>query len=117
MIQRNNYLEDRADADEMIAEFGQAATLRRPTNSGPAWDPTITWAETGCTVVVTEFSNREVDGTRVLATDKKVLMAVPAIAPATSDRLAIGGVEYSIERVEPLAPGGVSVMFTLQARR
>src|SRR5690606_4458952 len=66
-----DYGRPRAAADRLIKRSGVAATLRRPTNTGPEWDPTITWAETGCTVVVTEFSNREVDGTRVLATDKK----------------------------------------------
>ncbi len=109
----------KATADRLLARFGQPGILRRPTASGTAYNPTAgSPQDYACTLVVDAYSNRDVDGTRVRATDKKVLLATGALAiePATADKLVIGGVEHTIERVEPLAPGGVTVMWTLQVR-
>jgi hypothetical protein len=115
-----DYAETKADADELIAEFGQAGTLSRPTSTGPTYNPTAgAPASYPVTFVVTDFDVREIDGARIKATDKKVLLANGALAiePATSDNLLIGGVSHSIEDVQPLAPGGVTVFWTLQVRR
>ena len=38
MAELFDYLESRDDADELIAEFGQAVNLRRTATSGPAYD-------------------------------------------------------------------------------
>lgn len=107
-------------AERMIERYGQAATLRRTANSGPAHNPTQTSTDYAVTVVVTDYANSEVDGTRVLATDKKALMARAAleIEPnVTTDKLIVGGVAHSLMRVETLAPGGVTILWTLQCRR
>lgn len=115
-----DYARSKATADRLLTRFGQAATLRRPTTSGTAYNPTQgTPTDYTATVVVTDFSNREIDGTRVLATDKKALMAKASLAiePTTSDKLLIGGVAHSIVRVETLSPGGTTLAWTLQCRR
>lgn len=115
-----DYAASKADADELIAEFGQSATLSRPTFTGPAYNPTpgtpISYA---VTVVVLDFEAREVDGTRILAADRKVIMAKAGLAtdPRTSDKLILGGVEHAIINVSPLAPGGTVLLYQLQARR
>lgn len=115
-----DYTRSVATADRLIAKFGQAGTLRRSTSTGPAYNPTAgVPADHPCTFVVDAFKNNEVDGSRVLASDKKILLAKdgPAIEPSASDKLLIGGVVHTIVNVEPLAPGGVVVMWTLQCRR
>lgn len=114
-----DYARPKATADRLLTRYGQAGKLLKYTKSGPAYDPVITWPEHDCTFAVMEYANREVDGTRVLATDKKVILAKGSLSvdPTTADKLKIGTVEHSIIRVEPLAPGGVTVMFTLQCRR
>lgn len=119
MSEVNNYLEDRADADELIAEFGQAGTLRRKAKTGPAHNPTISTEDFSVTLVVIDYSNREIDGTRVLATDKKVLIKAGGleIIPGLDDAVLIGGVSHSIVRLMTLAPGGVTVLYEAQCRR
>ena len=116
-----DYAETKADADELIAEFGQAATLRRPgASTGDAWNPTQGAAtDYGCMVVVLSYDYREIDGTRILSTDKKVLLAKASLSaePATSDRLLISGAEHAIIDVQPLNPGGTVVLYQIQARR
>jgi len=116
-----DYARSRSSADRLIANFGQTGTIERPTAStGPAYDPTPgTPASHAVTFAVTDYRNQEIDGVRVLATDKKVLLAKAglSIEPTTSDKLLIGGVSHSIVRIEPLSPAGTVVMWTLQVRK
>jgi hypothetical protein len=115
-----DYAQAKADADELIAYFGQAATLKRPTVGGSAYNPTQ-GAPTSYDVIVAvlNYDDSEIDGSRVLATDKKVLMARGdlAIDPVTTDRLEIGGVEHwIIAPIRTTAPAGIVVLYELQAR-
>lgn len=114
-----DYARSRATADRLIAKFGQTGAVRRPTATGPDYNPTITTADHTATFAVMEYESNEIDGSRILATDKKVLLKAGSLAvtPNTTDKLVIGGIEHSIVRVEPLAPGGTVVMWTLQCRR
>lgn len=116
-----NYARPKATADRLITRFGQTGTLRRPTVSGTAYNPTEgVPVEYACLFVITDFAAHEIDGTRVLATDKKVLLAKGdlAVDPLTSDLLVeADGSVYKIIRVEPLQPGDTVVMHTLQVRR
>lgn len=115
-----DYARSTATADRLLAKFGQTGTLKRPTSTGPAHNPTEGEPdEHACTFVVEEFKAFEIDGSRVLATDKKVLLAKGSltIEPTTTDKLMIGGIPHSIVRIEPVAPGGVTVMYMAQCRR
>lgn len=114
-----DYARSRATADRLIAKFGQTGAIRRQTATGPDYNPTFTTADHTATFAVTEYESNEIDGSRILATDKKVLLKAGglAVTPNTTDKLVIGSIEHSIVRVEPLAPGGVVVMFQLQCRR
>jgi len=107
-------------ADRLIARFGQEGVLRRPgTATGPAYNPTIgAPVDHDATFVVMSFTNAEIDGTRVLATDKKILLAKGAltITPALSDKLVIAGKEHAILNSTPLAPAGIVVLYEIQAR-
>ena len=117
---RNDYLADRADADELIDEFGQSGLLRRPVTSGPDHDPIEEDPDDHPAVfAVLDYTNSEIDGTRVLATDKKVYLSVAAlsIGPTSSDQLVVGGISHAIIRVKPLAPSGTVVLWELQVRR
>lgn len=110
-----------ATANALIADFGQAGALvRAGAATGPAYNPTPgAPVDHACTFVVDSFRKDEVDGTSVLQTDLKVLLAQGSLAiePATSDKLKVAGKPIDILKVEPLAPGGVTVFWTLQCRR
>lgn len=115
-----DYSRSQQTANRLIDRFGSTATLKRPNTSGTAYNPTEgTPTSYTVTVVVQDYRNAEIDGTRVLAGDKKVMMAKGSLAiePATSDKLVIGGAEHAIVEVRPLNPGGTVILWELQARR
>lgn len=116
-----DYARTVATADRMIERFGIAGTLRRPTSSGTAYNPTPgTPLDYACRFVVSDYSAMEIDGTRVLATDKKVMLAKGSLTvePALSDLLADGpSSSYRIVAIKPLQPGATVVMWELQVRR
>lgn len=117
-----DYARPLVTANRLIDRFGQTGALRRTgAATGPAHNPTKgSPTDHSARFVVTDFSNNEVDGTRVLATDKKVLMSVGSltIEPATSDLLVeASGAVYKIAAIEPLRPAETTLMYTLQCRR
>lgn len=108
-------------ADRMLTRFGQTVRILRPVkSSGEDYDPTIgTPTRYDAAGAVMTYRNAEIDGTRVLAGDKKVLVSAKGlgITPATSDKLSIGGVSHAIVDVMPFAPAGTVVYFEIQARK
>jgi hypothetical protein len=115
-----DYLASRDDADDLIAEFGQAAILRRPTAAtGPIHNPTPgVPVDHAVTLVALKYRSRDVDGTRILSSDRQVLVAAGplAVEPEMTDKLIIQGRSYSIQDIQPMSPGGVVVYWEIQAR-
>jgi hypothetical protein len=116
-----NYGRMTSTADRMIERFGVAGTLRRRTTTGPAYDPTEgSPVNHACRFVVSDYSATEIDGTRVLATDKKVMLAKGSLTvePRLSDLLVDpASSSYKIVAINPLQPGPDIVMWELQVRR
>lgn len=115
-----DYARTKATADRLIARFGQSGTLRRPVTTGDDYDPTEgTPTDYAVTFVVEDYKNDEIDGTRILKTDKKVLLARKALSvePTTSDLIAVGGIFHAIIHVKPLSPGGTVLTWEVQVRR
>lgn len=118
-----NYGRTKLTADRLISKFGADGSIRRvgaPT--GPSYDPIPGQpVDHPCRFVVLDYSNDEVDGTRILATDKKVLLAVGdlTITPTTSDLLVDGpSSSYKIiPPLKPLSPAGTVILYEVQARR
>ena len=115
-----------AEVAAALAEAGAAtgtgpliATIRRRgTATGPAYNPTY-GPDTlhTCTVVLSHYAARERDDTSIAAADVKVLASAMDIDPTPADTLVIGFVDYEIVEAMPLDPGGVVLMWTLQARK
>jgi hypothetical protein len=115
-----DYSRPTATANRLISRFGQAGYLRRTATSGTAYNPTQgSNTDHLVTFAVIEYEAREIDGARILATDKKVFLAKQSLAiePLTSDKLLVGGVVHSIMDVKPLSPSGAVVLYELQVRR
>lgn len=118
-----DYSRSLAGANRMIARYGKAGFIRRPgTVTGPAYDPTIGEpTDHPARFVVTDYATKDIDGSRVLATDKRVLLSVGSltIEPTTSDRLVGDGDDngYSIEAVNPVEPGDTVLLYWIQARK
>jgi hypothetical protein len=77
---------------------------------------------TSCSGVEEVYSARDIDGTLIKAGDTRFLLSplnqagaeIPE--PRTGDTITIGAKQWRIQAVEPLAPAGLTVMYTLQLR-
>lgn len=113
-----DYARSRATAERLIARFGMTGAIRRSTQSGPTYDPVLTDTDYACQLVVMNYEDREVDGTLILSTDKKLYVSTAGL-PITlerSDKIVAGGVAFSIEKLKPLSPAGVIVFWEVQGR-
>lgn len=131
-----NYTKSQATALRLITKFGTSANIiRAGTVTGPDYDPTYgPDIEAPCTIVFSEYTSSEIDGTLVQQGDIKVLMAASGFAieatsfleddvtplnlnkPTPADRLSSGGKDYEIIDIKPLQPAGVVVMWKVQCR-
>jgi hypothetical protein len=114
-----DYSRARATAERLIARFGQSATIRRTTRSGPAYDPTTASADYPCKAARLAYSDKQIDGSRIRDSDSLVYLSIAGltIAPTEQDQIIIGGVAHEIVTVKPLSPAGTVVFFEIQARR
>lgn len=114
-----DYTRSRATAERLIAKFGAAATLTRKTVTGEGYDPSISTTDHAVTAVAVAYEVGEIDGVRVLASDRKVLVSTKGleVEPQPGDVLTISGAAHAVVSVKPLAPGGVVVMWEAQARK
>lgn len=78
-----------------------------------------------CTLLLTQYSVRDRDGTNIAARDLKAMIAVPLVnsidandttEPRNGDSLQVQGRTYSIENVTPYQPGGVVLYYIAQVR-
>ena len=112
-----------ATANRLLTRFGQLGAIRRTgAPTGPAYDPTPgAVVDHPARFAMLDYEASEIDGTRVLATDKKALLAVGSltITVALDDKLveADGTVYKIIPPLKPLSPAGTVVMYEIQCRR
>ena len=123
---RFDYLETAADVDELLAEFGQAVTIRTVTTG--AYDPATGGASSSS--VDSTGTGAEFDfglhlsgasftaGTVIVAGDKQLLLSPVGISePQQGSFAIISGVAWSIAAVKVTGPAGVPVLFELLLRK
>lgn len=115
-----DYLESRDDADELITEFGQAVSLRRTSQTGPAWDPTNSTADYATVAAKVEFTLKQMQGGNVLDTDERWLVAAGPLTAlgitsvsAPDAIVTADGVVHPVLIAKPLNPAGVVVFTTV----
>lgn len=121
-----------AQASRMLAPKpkgkGQVVTITTPgtTTNDPATDMPVVGApiiQTG-SGVATKFSALSIDGTLILAKDRKFLLSpvkidgTPIVQPVPDrDTITLADSKtYAIKKCDPLAPAGLAAMYTLQLR-
>lgn len=114
-----DYARAAATAERLIRKFGASGFIRRETpGSGPSYDPgepTIT--DHAAHLVLTDYANREIDGQRILATDRKALVEASSVEPTTADLLITAdGAILRIVSVDILRPATTTVLYVLQVR-
>ncbi|KQW79720.1 hypothetical protein [Brevundimonas sp. Root1279] len=130
-----NYAASVATANRLIEKFGQDGAIRREgPKTGTAYDPDDGQPQDiPARFVMVGYRSNEIDGTRVRASDKKVLMAPGSFtvepgqepldpdtntAPTTSDLLVeASGTPWNIVGVDTLRPAETTLLFTLHCRR
>jgi hypothetical protein len=117
-----DYSRPLATANQLIERYGQLGAVETPgERMGPAYDPgEPVPTSTPARFVIVGFEAKEIDGSRVLATDKKALVAPGVLTadPTPADRLVeANGVSWSIVGVDTLRPAETTLLFTLQVRR
>ena len=108
-------------ANELLAEFGQAVTIRVQTPG--EYDPetatsAITTADTVGNGCVFDYGTHAIDGTLIIQGDKQLLLSPVGMPEPGIDSLAIvSGVQWRITRVKATAPAGVPVIYDCNIRK
>jgi hypothetical protein len=118
-----SYTTTASNALRMINEKGRSITVSVP--SGQSYDPatdTFTAGTPSTTVVkgvFTEFALHDVDGEKVLRTDKRILIAASALgsAPDTGASITDGSTVYKVVHTEVIQPGDTAILYMVQVRR
>jgi hypothetical protein len=125
------YAEMASVASELLVEFGQIGAIRRtvvmpqPNDWTPGTETTTFHA---VTMAVLPIDEKRIDGTLILTGDKQVLIALDGltITPAVGDVVMFNGSfsagvytgeAWTIQKLDTLAPAGVTVMYDAVARR
>ena len=107
-------------AQELIAEFGFPAVIRRITSTGDKWDPEQTPQDYDCTAVVVGFTAAEKATGLIKETDRKALVSTEglAVTPTLADKFVRNGAVLEIVSVKPVLedPGDANLMWILQVR-
>jgi hypothetical protein len=116
-----NYARAQSTALRLLDKFGAAAQIVRDLpGSGRVYDPgDAVSTPFPCIMAVLKFDNKDIDGTLIKVTGKKVYIAAKglSIVPATTDKLMISGVAHTLVCVMPLNPAGITVYYEVQGER
>lgn len=109
-----NYNKSQNTAHKLIDKFGAAGSVMRHATA---------YAAEPVTLVVVNYSNRQVDGTRIREGDRLIYISVKApgggivAEPGIADRIQdSSGVVYEIINSSPVAPAGIPVVYEVQGR-
>lgn len=124
----SNFYDDMAaTAQGLLAEFGQLATLTRPTHT---YDPATGVATPGLNLSVTgagvtlDYRASEIDGSLVLAGDVRLYLSargqggvtMPTPQPGDTVVLPANASTWRVVRSQTLAPAGGNVLHDVQLR-
>lgn len=117
-----DYAKSVATALRLLTSFGATVTVTRETPG--AYDPdtgtngagtTETWTPKG---VKLEYSQREIDGTNILASDQRIYMSAAAgLDPKPGDAVTLADGVWRVVKSRTLAPAGVAVLLDVQVRK
>lgn len=106
-------------AAELLTEFGQTLTFKRITktfNKITGKNTTATTATSTVVGVEVPINNRLIDGTRIQAGDRQLVIAA-TYAPVMSDTVSLSGEYWSIVEIQPIQPADTVIAYRLQVRK
>lgn len=118
-----DYAVIRDAADAAIAEAGQSGYLRR-TGAGAGTDPwnpgSATPVDYSIVFVLVDYSMRDRDGTTIQQNDQQAIIRAGKLEIEASDIDQLvdkNGKVWEVVNLRPLAPGGLTLLYTAQVRR
>lgn len=119
------YTEIAAEAKALLAEFGQDVTLTTypvydpndydvNTSTSTAEDPIV---QSGLKAVVTNYKQAEIDGTKILQGDCKVIIESAATPSVNSIVTTSDSTVFTVIDFMKIAPSGEAVIYKLQVRK
>ncbi len=97
-----------------------AAQLKQVTSS--TYDAntatnSVSEAITDVKIVISSYTQFEIKGTDIQATDSKIIMFEAGVTPVSGNELVIGSDAFKVIHSEPVYVGSKAAMYTLQCRR
>lgn len=107
---------------QALTYAGQGLTITKVTEG--TYNPATGTTSGGSTTDYTgtgllhAYRNFDIDGTRILATDRKLILAASGLSyvPTTGDKITYGSTVYSVIAISPFEFNGTAFAYVLQVR-
>lgn len=115
-----DYAKMAVTARRLLTRFGQSITISRTT--GATYDPVTGVTTPGTTTAFTpkgvllKYPDRLIDGTRILQSDRKLILD-DTVAPEMSDKPLVQGEEWTIQDIMTVSPAGTPLIYEVQVRK
>lgn len=107
-------------ASKLLGKFGGVVSVVRNTGGSvnPITGAIVPGANTTLTAkgLISEFADNLIDGTRILASDR-LLIIDNTFEPLMTDKPTVGGQNWTIVNIKQVKPYAVGVVYFLQVRR
>jgi hypothetical protein len=109
-----------ATASRLLKKFGMTITIKRTT--GGSISPVTGAVVAGSTAsytpqgLVQRYRDDQVDGTRILSSDRLVIVD-NTVEPLTTDKITLSSQDWSIIDVKESKPSTIGIVYFIQARR
>jgi hypothetical protein len=107
-------------ASRLLEQFGQVVTFKRTTGGGidPVTGQDTTTTDTLETVgVLRRYPDSLIDGTRIQATDRELVVRATDLTPVINDSVTVNGEEFTIEDINTSTPAGTDLVYFVRVRR
>lgn len=106
------------DVLQTVVAVARPMLLRKLSRTtGP--NPVVTHTDTTVLAAVQNYSLRAIDGTMIVAGDRKVSMLPHAsgVVPEEADKFVVGFEEFPVVSVRPMEMNGVVALYSCQTRK
>lgn len=109
-----------ATALRLLESFGQDVVLKRFTGNSidPVTGATVAGTDASVTTtgIMKLYASNMIDGTRILATDRELVLSNEQV-PVQTDTVTIDGEDWSIVAIKPVSPAGTDLVYFVQVRK